>query len=119
MVLKYPKTSLWHLSAFKETEKLQVQVCAVAASPENSDELVAARLALEPALAKPFTDTMFTPEQITEVTQLCAKYRPVFSLSPDEIGGCNIAEATFTLPPGTRPVDRAPYRTSHHVHENI
>ena len=101
------------------TKNDKVQVSAVAASPENLDELVAAHVALEPALAKAFADTTFTPEQITEVTQLCAKYRPVSSLSSDELGSCKIAKATFPLPPGTHPVDRAPYRTSPHVHEKI
>ena len=101
------------------TEKLHVQVSAVAASPENLEESVAARIALEPALANTSADTTFTPEQITEVTQLCAKYRPVFSLSPDELGCCNIAEAASPLPPGTRPVDHAPYHTSPHVQEKI
>ena len=97
------------------TKNPEVQVSAVAASPENLDELVAARVALEPAFAKAFADTTFTPEQITEVTHLSAKYRPVFLLSPDELGCCNIAEATFPFPPGTRPVDRTPYPTSPHV----
>ena len=107
------------LSTSTVTKNPEVQVSAVAASPENLDELVAARVALEPAFAKAFADTTFTPEQITEVTHLSAKYRPVFLLSPDELGCCNIAEATFPLPPGTRPVDRAPYRTSPHVQEKI
>lgn len=101
------------------TEKPKVQVSAVAASSENPDESVAACKALEPAFAKAFADTTFTPEQISDIIQLCAKYRPVFSLSSDELGCCNIAEATFPLPPGTRPVKHAPYRTSPRVQEKI
>ena len=39
------------------TKNTEIQVSAVVASPENVDELVAARVALEPALAKAFADT--------------------------------------------------------------
>ena len=103
--VKVPKgLTLAFLSTSTVTKKNEKQVSAVAALPENLDELVAARVALEPTLAEAFADTTFTPEQITEVIQLCAKYRPVSSLSPDELGCCNVAEATFPLPPGTVPL---------------
>ena len=106
---------------------------AVTASPQNKDEVAAAREALEPALAKAFADTTFSPEQVSEVINLCAKYRPVFKLSANELGCCKIAEmlsanelgcckiaeATFPLQPGTRPVDRAPYRTSPRLQKQI
>ena len=51
-----------------------------------------------------------TPDQQTSVLDLCAQFRPVLSLSMSELGRCIIAEATFPVPPGTRPVDRPPYR---------
>ena len=84
---------LAYLSTPTVTKRPEVQVSAVAASPENLEELVAARIALEPALAKAFADTTLTPEQITEVTQLCANYRHVFSSSPDELGCCKISRS--------------------------
>ena len=43
---------------------------------------------------------------------MCARYRPVFALSMSELGRCTNAEATFPLPPDTRPIDRAPYRAN-------
>ena len=36
-------------------------------------------------------------------------------LSADELGCCKMAQGTFPLQPGTRPIDRAPYRTSPRV----
>ena len=90
------------LSTATVTGTPELRIRAVAASPKNKDELAVAREALEPALAKAFADTTFSPEQVSEVVDLCAKYRPVFSLSPDELGCCKIAEATFPLQPGTR-----------------
>lgn len=50
---------------------------------------------------------------------LCTKYRYVFSLSPREVGKCTLAEAEFPLEPGTRPVDRVPYRANPRVQETI
>ena len=41
-----------------------------------------------------------------------ARYHPVFALSMSELGRCTNAEATFPLPPDTRPIDRAPYRAN-------
>ena len=43
---------------------------------------------------------------------LCAKYRPVFSLNRSELGKCTTHEATFPLPPNTKPVSRRPYRAN-------
>ena len=40
-------------------------------------------------------------------------------MSADELGCCKIAEATFPLQPGTRPVDRAPYRSSPRLQKQI
>lgn len=51
---------------------------------------------------------------------LCAEIITVFSLPPDGLGCCTIiAEAVFPLQSGTRPVDRALYRTSPLVQEAI
>ena len=50
---------------------------------------------------------------------LCTKYRSVFSLSPQELVKCTLAEATFPLEPGTRPVNRTPYRANPRVQETI
>ena len=44
---------------------------------------------------------------------------PFFSLPPNELGRCTIAEATFPSKPGTRPVERNFYRTSPLVQETI
>ena len=101
------------------TDTPQLRISAVAASPKNKDEPAVAREALEPTLAKAFADTTFSPEQVSEVVDLCAKYRPVFSVSPDELGCCKIAEATFPLQPGTCPIDGMPHRTSSRVRERI
>ena len=43
----------------------------------------------------------------------------VFSLSPQELGRCTLAEATFPLEPGTRPVNRTPYRANPRVQETF
>ena len=42
-----------------------------------------------------------------------------FSLSPQELGKCTLAEATFPLEPGTRPVNRTPYRANPRVQETM
>ena len=44
--------------------------------------------------------------------ELCAEYRPVFSLSSKELGKCKTAVATFPLPSGTKPVKIPPYRAN-------
>ena len=74
---------------------------------------------LKGAMKKAFTNTTFTPQQCSQVLDLCAKYRNVFSLSPKELGECTIAEADFPLEPGTKPVDRAPYRANPRAQEVI
>ena len=51
------------------------------------DELAVARDALEPILAKACADTTFSPEQVSEVIDLCAKYHPVFVVG----GGVRLA----------------------------
>lgn len=77
------------------------------------------RQELEKALSKAFQSTTFSPDQREQILQLCTKYRSVFSLTPQELGKCNITEADFPMPPGTKPVNRAPYRASPQVQEVI
>ena len=107
------------LSTASVTDTPEFRISAVAASPKNKDELAVARKALRPALVKSFADTTFSPEQVSEVIDLCAKNRQVFPLSADELGCCKIAEATFPFQPGIRPIDRALYRTSSRVQKRI
>ena len=74
---------------------------------------------LRAALARACDKTAFTPAECEQVLTLCTKYRIVFSLSPQELGRCTLAEATFPLEPGTRPVNRTPYRANPRVQETI
>ena len=97
----------------------QLHVNAVANTPRSAEELRRARSELEGPLSKAFNDTTLTPDQRASVLDLCAKFRPVFSLSMSELGRCTIAEATFPVPPGTRPVDRPPYRPNPRTSEII
>ena len=71
------------------------------------------------ALTRALDKTMFTPAECEQVLTLCTKYRSVFSLSPRELDRCALAEATFPLEPGTRPVNRTPYRANPRVQETI
>ena len=77
------------------------------------------RKELRAALTRAFDKTTFTPAECEQVITLCTKYRSVFSLSPQELGRCTLAEATFPLEPGTRPVNRTPYRAHPRVRETI
>ena len=88
----------------------QLRVNAVAKTPQTVDEINHARSELEAPLSKVFENTTLTSDQQASILDLCAKFRPVFSLSMSELGCCTIAEATFPLPPDTRPVDRPQYR---------
>ena len=56
-------------------------------------------------------NTTLNTVQREAVLTLCAKHRPVFSLSMSELGRCTTAVATFPLPDDTRVVDKAPYRS--------
>ena len=105
-----PKLCLGHLSTVSVVTPDELHVNAVANTPVTDEEVRRARSDLEGPLSKAFSETTFTSEQKESVLDLCAKYRPVFSLSMSELGRCTIAEATFPVPSGTRPVDRPPYR---------
>ena len=75
---------------------------------------------LQQALQKAFRNTTFSEDQREQLLQLCTRYRSVLSLSPDELGTCTIAEeADFPLEPGTRAVNRAPYRANPRIQEAI
>ena len=88
----------------------QLNINAVASPPVSDEDVRRVRSDLEGRLSKAFASSTFTEAQKDAVLDLCAKYRPVFSLSMSELERCTIAEATFSLPEGTRPVDRPPYR---------
>lgn len=74
---------------------------------------------LKGAMKKAFTNTTFTPQQCSQVLDLCAKYLKVCSLSPKELGKCTLTGVEFPLQPGTNPVNRAPYRTNPRVQDVI
>ena len=91
----------------------------ISAVQTNGKTTKSIRHELRQALSAAFHTTTFSPGECEQVLDLCTKYRNVFSLSPHELGKCTIAEAEFPLEPGTRPVDRAPYRTNPRVQETI
>ena len=91
----------------------------ISAVQTNSKTTKSIRHELRQALSAAFNKTTFSPGECEQVLDLCTKYRNVFSLSPRELGKCTIAEAEFPLEPGTRPVDRAPYRTNPRLQETI
>ena len=74
---------------------------------------------LRAALTKAFGMTTLTSGECAQVLELCTKHRGVFSLPPKEPGRCTLAEAEFHLEPGTRPVDKCPYRANPRVQETI
>ena len=80
---------------------------------------VSAREELRVALKIAFISTTFSSDQCSQVLDLCAKYRSVFSLSSSELGKCAIMEADFALQPGTPPVDRNPSGANPRVQEVI
>lgn len=87
-------------------------VSSVQSSP---DKAANHRKDLKKALTKAFAQTTFSEEQREQVLQLCTRYRSVFSRSPSELGKYTLTEADFPLEPGTRPVNRAPYRANPRV----
>ena len=105
-----PRLCLGHLYTVSVVTPYQLHVNAVANTTVSDENIRRARSDLEGPLSKAFPNSTFTDEQKESVLDLCAKYRPVFSLSMSELGRCTIAEATFPVPPDTRPVDRPPYR---------
>ena len=101
-----------NLSSVAVVSPAQLHVHAVAATPTTPTEIAAARAEIVAPLSKAFVDSTFTVEQQSAILDLCAKYRPVLSLSRAELGKCTTAEATFPLPPNTKPVSRRPYRAN-------
>ena len=84
------------LSSVAVESPARLHVHAVAAAPKSPTEIAAARAEL----------------QQSAILDLCAKCRPVLSLSRAELGKCNTAEATFPLPAHTKPVSSLPYRAN-------
>ena len=90
------------------------------ATQTNSKTIESTRNELRAALTTAFENTTFSPPgECAQLLELCTKYRSVFSLSPQELGKGTLAEATFPLEPGTRPVDRTPYRANPRVQGTI
>ena len=87
-------------------------VHAVAAATKTPSEITAARAELIAPLSKAFEGSTFTVEQQSTILDLCAKHRPVLSLSRAELGKCNPTEATFPSPAHTKPVSRRPHRAN-------
>lgn len=100
------------LSTVDVAESEHMHVHAVAATPTTKAAITAARKELVEPLQQAFADSTFSPEQQAQVSELCAKYRPVFSLNSGELGKCTTTEATFPMPPDTKPVSRRPYRAN-------
>ena len=105
-----PSLCLGHLSTVSVVTPDQLRVNAVANTPVSDEDIRHARSGLESPLSKAFSTSRLTSEQKESVLDLCAKCRPVFSLSMSELRRCTIAEATFSVSPGAHPVDRPPYR---------
>ena len=83
----------------------QLHVNAVAKTPSTPVELRQARVDLQEPLTSAFKDSTFTVDQQNSIRDLCAEFRPVVSLSMQELGTCTVAEATFPVPENTVPVD--------------
>ena len=89
--------------------------CAITHNHSESQ----ARIDLTAALDESFKNSTFNGQQKTQLLDLCAQYRSVFSLTQEELGRCTIAEAEFPLQKNTKPVDRHPYRTNPKAQEVI
>ena len=87
-------------------------VSSIAVSPQSPSDRATAKADLLEPLASAFVNSTFSVAQINEIMELCAKYRPVFSLSSKEQGKCKTAVATFPLSSGTKPVNIPPYRAN-------
>ena len=92
---------------------------AASAITHNCSESSQARIDLTAALDESFKNTTFNDQQRTQLSNLCTRYRSVFSLSQNELGRCTIAEAEFLLQKNTEPVDRHPYTTNPRAQEVI
>ena len=89
------------------------------ANQTDSKTTESTRNELRAALTRAFDKTTFTPAECEQALTLCTKYCSIFYLSPKELGRCTLAEATFPLEPGTRPVNKTPYRANPRVQETI
>ena len=82
---------------------------AITHNPSQSSQ---ARIYLTAAFDESFKKSTFNDQQQTQLLDLCTKYRPVFSLTPKELGKCTIAEAKFPFQKNTKLVEHHPYRTN-------
>lgn len=94
------------------TPATSVPTVNTSATTTDPIQVDTARNDLRPALQEAFNNTVFSPVQCEQILDLCAKYRSVFSLSAQELGTCKLASAEFPLQPGTKPVDKPPYKTN-------
>ena len=83
----------------------------------NHSESSQARIDLTAALDESFENSTFIDQQKTQLSDLCTRYRSVFSINQEELERCTIAEAKFSSQKNTKPVDRHPYRTIPRAHE--
>ena len=90
----------------------QLHLNAVAKTPTSVVKLAQAGSEIEGPLSKAFTNAKLTSDQNVSDLDLCARYCPVFALSMSEIGRCPNAEATFSLPLDSRPIDCPPCRAN-------
>ena len=101
-----------HIATVKRAPINDTYVSSVAASPQTPTDRATAKAELMEQLASAFVNSTFSPEQKNEIMDLCARFRPVFSSSSEELGKCKTAVATFLLLPGTKPVNIPPYRAN-------
>ena len=91
----------------------------ISAVQTDSKKTESTRNELRTALAKALDQTTLIRGECTLVLVWLTKYRSGFSQSPQELGRCTPTEAELALEPGTRPVNRAPYRAYPCVQETI
>ena len=109
---QHVRLELGLLSSVAVASSVQLHVHAVAATQKKTADIAAARTEIIAPFSKAFAVCTITIEQQSAVLYICAKYRPVLSLSRSELGKFTTAEATFPLPHNTKPVSRRPYRAN-------
>ena len=85
----------------------------------NHSERSQARIDLTAALDESFENSTFNDQQKTQLSDLCTRYRSVFSINQEELERYTIAEAELLLQKNTKPEDRHPYRTNPRAQEVI
>ena len=100
------------LSSVAVVSPAQLHVHAVAARPKTPTEFESARAEIAAPFSKAFVHSTLTAERQVKILNICAKYRPVLSLSRAELSKCTTAEATFPHPVNTKPVSRRLFRAN-------